>query len=149
EKNKQLAISNRQKAEEDEKQMAISEMQKKLGTNTNTLDIVNLIKSKIQNPMLRPAASHPDATAQQPSKILLVDGGLMNIRMWARIKYKKTIPVVEEALEDDVTDLYLLCRPVNEWEPDTFREAPLIIDRVWIYNQYLDELSKSNRSVEI
>ncbi|HJW29150.1 MAG TPA: RsmE family RNA methyltransferase, partial [Saprospiraceae bacterium] len=27
-------------------------------------------KSKIRNPMLRPASSHPDATAQQPSKIL-------------------------------------------------------------------------------
>ncbi|MBK9984261.1 MAG: ATP-binding protein [Saprospiraceae bacterium] len=83
------------------------------------------------------------------SSLVIVDGGMMNMRMWARIKYKTSIPLVEEALENDVTDLYLLCRPLNEWEPDALREAPSIIDRVWIYNQYLEELSKSKINLEI
>jgi len=48
-----------------------------------------------------------------------------------------------------VTDLYLLCRPFKEWAPDPLREAPSLIDRVWIYNQYLEEVIKSNVAVEI
>jgi nicotinamide riboside kinase len=61
--------------------------------------------------------------------------------MWARIKYGKKIPVVEEALKEDVTSLYLLCRPLIPWEPDPLRDAPLLLDRAWIYNHYLKELS--------
>lgn len=84
-----------------------------------------------------------------PWRIIIVDGGMMNLRMWARIKYKKTIPTVEESLNDDVTDLYLLCRPHQKWTPDHLREAPSLIDRSWIYNQYLEELIKSGKSMEI
>src|SRR5688572_24406365 len=54
---------------------------------------------------------------------IIVDSGMMNLRMWARIKYGVTIPVVEDALRNDVTDLYLLCRPHVEWIPDPMREA--------------------------
>ena len=83
------------------------------------------------------------------SKIIFVDGGMMNIRMWARIKYKKKIPGVEDALMNDVTDLYLLCRPQKKWDPDPLREAPDIIERAWIYNQYLEELVSGQKRVEI
>jgi len=114
----------------------------KLKSNASTCQRSTICYSSasIQNPMLRPADAHPGATAQQPSKILIVDGGMMNIRMWARIKYKKAIPVVEEALKDDVTDLYLLCRPHKEWTPDPLREAPGLLERVWIFNQYLEQV---------
>ena len=129
--------------------------------------------------VLRPSSPLPGATAQQPpsaenpvvrressvvsresfdlikskfqipkSKII-IDGGMMNLRMWARIKYGTTIPVVEEALRKDVTDLYLLCRPRTEWVPDPLREAPTILERAWIYNQYLKELSLSPVDAEI
>src|SRR5687767_13246077 len=47
--------------------------------------------------------------------LIIVDSGMMNLRMWARIKYGMVISVVEEALRNDVTDLYLLCRPRTEW----------------------------------
>ncbi len=83
------------------------------------------------------------------SSIVIVDGGMMNLRMWARIKYKKTIPVVEEALKDDMTDLYVLCRPRKGWTPDPLREAPGLLDRVWIYNQYLEELVKEGSLMEL
>ena len=83
------------------------------------------------------------------SSIVILDGGMMNLRMWARIKYKSTIPIVENALKNDVTDLYLLCRPHVQWEADPLREAPSLIDRVWIYNQYLDELTRGEKPVEI
>ena len=78
-------------------------------------------------------------TAEQ--NILIVDSGMLTLRMWARIKYRKQIPFVEEVMKTDHTDLYILCRPRVEWESDPSREAPSVVDRVWIYNQYFKELS--------
>lgn len=75
-------------------------------------------------------------------EIIIVDSGLLSIRMWAKIKYGKTVDVVEEAMSQDLTSLYILKRPVREWVPDVLREAPMLIDRAWIYNQYLGELRR-------
>ncbi|HZV68407.1 MAG TPA: ATP-binding protein [Saprospiraceae bacterium] len=139
--NRQLAKSNWQKAK-GKKQKVIGKEQsatvkkesKGSGPTIDLENVINHIKSSIVN---------------RHSSIVIVDGGMMNMRMWAKIKYGKTIPVVEEALKNDVTDLYLLCRPLKEWTPDPLREAPSIIDRVWIYNQYLEELIRSEKRVEI
>jgi nicotinamide riboside kinase len=76
----------------------------------------------------------------EPRPMVIVDGGMLTLRLWARIKFGISIPIVEEALSSDLTSLYLLCRPVWPWEPDPLREAPSILDRAWIYNQYLKEL---------
>ncbi|MBK9103055.1 MAG: ATP-binding protein [Saprospiraceae bacterium] len=75
--------------------------------------------------------------------VLIVDSGMLSLRMWARIKYGSEIPIVETALKEDITSMYRLCRPLAIWEPDTLREAPLLLDRAWIYNHYLAELSAS------
>ena len=72
--------------------------------------------------------------------IVIIDSGMMGMRMWARIKYNMTIPVVEDALRKDMTSMYILCRPVLSWESDPLREAPKLLDRAWIYNQYLREI---------
>jgi nicotinamide riboside kinase len=77
-------------------------------------------------------------------EVLIVDSGMLTIRMWAKIKYGRTIPFVEEKMSQDSTSLYLLCRPRKEWEQDRLREAPSLVDRVWIYNQYLKELVEKN-----
>jgi nicotinamide riboside kinase len=77
-------------------------------------------------------------------EVIIVDSGMLTIKMWARIKYNKTIPFVEEKMGQDPTSLYLLCRPRLEWESDRLREAPSLVDRVWIYNQYLKELVDHN-----
>lgn len=78
---------------------------------------------------------------EEPRPLVIVDSGMLSLRMWARIKYGITIPVVEEALKEDMTSLYLLTRPFSQWENDPLREAPVLLDRVWIYNHYLKELS--------
>jgi nicotinamide riboside kinase len=77
-----------------------------------------------------------------PRPILIVDSGMLTLRLWARIKYARTIPLVEEAMKMDVTSLYILCRPVLPWEPDPLRESPALLDRAWIYNHYLQEMAK-------
>ncbi|MEO5907490.1 MAG: ATP-binding protein [Saprospiraceae bacterium] len=83
------------------------------------------------------------------SSIVIIDGGMMNLRMWARIKYGISLPAAEESLENDITNLYLLCRPQKEWTPDPLREAPSVLERAWIFNQYLKELSQRQVSFEI
>ena len=83
---------------------------------------------------------HKEDFGDDPRPIVIIDGGMMSLRMWANIKYNMTIPIVEEALREDVTSMYILCRPVLPWEPDPLREAPLLLDRVWIYNLFLEEL---------
>ena len=75
-----------------------------------------------------------------PRPILIADSGMVTLKLWARIKYGKTIPLVEHAMKTDETSLYLLCRAVLPWEPDPLREAPSILERAWIYNQYLQEM---------
>ena len=75
-----------------------------------------------------------------PRPLLIVDGGMLTIRVWAMIKYGIRIPIVEEVLAMDMTSVYILCRPVYSWESDPLREAPSLLNRAWIYNQYLKEL---------
>ncbi len=84
-----------------------------------------------------------------PRQVLIVDSGLLSIKIWSEIKYGSTIPFVESALENDQTDLYVLCRPVYPWSADPLREAPLVLERVWIYNQFLKYLvTRNSRSIE-
>ena len=83
---------------------------------------------------------HREDFGDEPRAVLIVDSGMLGMRMWGKIKYNMTIPVVEEALREDMTSLYMLCRPVLSWESDPLREAPKLLDRAWIYNQYLKEI---------
>ena len=92
---------------------------------------------------------HKSLNKDSNSKIVVVDGGMLTLRMWARIKYDDVIHEVEDALTNDITDLYLLCRPRREWAFDAMREAPSLVDRSWIYNQYLDELARMSVAFEI
>jgi nicotinamide riboside kinase len=82
-------------------------------------------------------------------ELIIIDAGMLTIRMWARIKYQETIPIVEEKMENDPTSLYLICRPRIEWESDPLREAPGLIDRVWIFNQYLKEIVENRWEYKI
>lgn len=132
-----LGIIAARQLEEINKQLAISNWQ--LATGNQQLATGNRQKENEKESLI----------VTRYSSLVIVDGGMMNLRMWARIKYKSKIQIVEDTLKDDVTDLYLLCKPLNEWEADPLREAPSIIDRVWIYNQYLEELSKSKKNLEI
>lgn len=88
------------------------------------VDLIQLIKDKTDN----------------QGEILIVDGGMLNLQMWSQIKYGRVSPFIKDLMEKDLTNLYILCRPGKNWTADPWREAPLVLDRAWIYNQYLREL---------
>lgn len=73
--------------------------------------------------------------------MVIIDSGMLSLRLWARIKYGIDIPFVEEKLKKDETSMYVLMRPLPEWQPDPLREAPSLLERSWIFNQYAAELA--------
>ncbi|MDQ3016868.1 MAG: ATP-binding protein [Bacteroidota bacterium] len=114
---------------------------KAVSTNELMLRLKGLLPVKFQEADSFKLAD--DYKNQNFSDLIILDGGMLNLLMWARIRYRIAIPIITEALAEDMTDLYILCRPLPSWENDPLREAPLLLDRVWIYNQYLHELTKS------
>lgn len=101
--------------------------------------LLNLVYSLVPSQRVLPFSLQPGSQITRP--IIVVDSGMLNLRMWARIRYNWSIPMVEEKLAHDITSLYLLLRPLTHWTPDPLREAPSLLERAWIYNQYLAELA--------
>ena len=60
--------------------------------------------------------------ASKKGDILFCDTDLLTIKIWAQDKYKKEIAFVEEHYQSKKADLYLLCYPDLEWQPDPQRE---------------------------
>lgn len=61
-------------------------------------------------------------TLKTAPKILFCDTDLVTLHIWALDKFDKAIPFVEENLEKEKSDLYLLCKPDLLWQPDPLRE---------------------------
>jgi nicotinamide riboside kinase len=80
------------------------------------------------------------ATIIPGQPLLIVDSGLLSLNVWAKLKYNKSLAIVDEYLKQDETSAYVLCRPTLPWIPDPLREAPGLLERVWIYNHYLSEI---------
>ena len=78
--------------------------------------------------------------------MLLIDGGMLTLQQWASIKYGKSIEIVEDVLQADLTSLYILTRARKEWQPDPLRESPDFLDRVWIFNQYMHALQRRGKA---
>lgn len=61
------------------------------------------------------------ALAANP-KLLFCDTDLVTLHIWSLDKFDQVIPFVEEQLEAQKANLYLLCKPDLAWEPDPLRE---------------------------
>jgi nicotinamide riboside kinase len=83
---------------------------------------------------------------QRADQCLIIDSGMLTLQQWAAIKYGQTMPVVEKSLVGDITSLYLVTRARHDWEPDPLREAPAFLDRVWIYNRYVQALVRGGKN---
>jgi len=113
---------------------AVSSIQATVG---NLQSSVVSRQSSIDNSFL---VFHREDFGEEPRPVIIVDSGMMGMRMWAKLKYNLEVPLVEEALKEDVTSMYILCRPVLPWEADPLREAPTLLARAWIYNHFLKEM---------
>lgn len=73
---------------------------------------------------------------------LIADTELLTIKIWSEVKYKTVSSKIQELLQKQKFDLYLLCKPDLPWEEDPLREHPQFRDELFrMYEFALQELN--------
>jgi NadR type nicotinamide-nucleotide adenylyltransferase len=75
-------------------------------------------------------------------EVLIQDTDLLTIYIWSQFKYGKVDEWVGEQLEEQRSDLYLLCHTDLPWEADPLRENPE--EREELLSLYRSELIRRN-----
>lgn len=125
--------------------LAVSELQASAVSGQGSRDFISELQSVSNELNANQWLWFETKAMAEQRPVLFVDSGLMSIQLWAKLKYGIKINEVEQYMMDDKTSMYILCRPMIEWEPDPLREAPSLLTRAWIYNHYLDTLNKLHR----
>ncbi len=87
--------------------------------------------------------------ASRGSGLLFCDTDLLVLKIWAEVKYKKSLDWIDDALRKDPCELYLLCRPDIPWEEDPLRENPFDRERLFdLYLYYAKDFQLNFRVVE-
>jgi nicotinamide riboside kinase len=74
----------------------------------------------------------------QQEGLAFFDTELIITKVWLQHKYGECPAFIEEALREYPMDMYLLCYPDLEWEPDPVRENPNI--REYLFDWYEREV---------
>ena len=74
--------------------------------------------------------------------ILICDTDLRTIRLWSMVKYGSCHDWIEKQLTEATVDLYLLCRPDLEWQPDPLREVQSPEEWKMLYEAYKTDLER-------
>lgn len=72
--------------------------------------------------------------------LVFYDTEMFVLKIWSEHKYSILSPLIEDLLNKQEVDLYLLCKPDLPWEEDPLRENPN--DRDVLYDLYLDALKE-------
>ena len=84
-----------------------------------------------------------NAVNKKAAPIHVFDTSLLVMKIWLQEKYNKTVTWIEEALQNDANELYVLCQPDIPWQPDPLRENEHDRDRLFaIYEKELKRLGK-------
>jgi len=75
------------------------------------------------------------------SKLIICDTSLEVIKIWSEYKYKTCNPLILNALNNRLPNLYLLMTPDLPWKPDPLRENPL--NRNELFKLYKKEIETS------
>jgi NadR type nicotinamide-nucleotide adenylyltransferase len=70
-------------------------------------------------------------------KVLFCDTDLVTLHIWSLDKFDQTIPFVEEQLQQQKADLYLLCKPDIPWQPDPLREDATRREELYSWNMWV------------
>jgi NadR type nicotinamide-nucleotide adenylyltransferase len=72
--------------------------------------------------------------------ILFMDTDLIVLKIWSDVKYGRCHPWIQQQIESDKYDLYLLTYPDLPWKGDPQREYPAASDRIRLFKLYEQEL---------
>ena len=98
-------------------------------------DVVNIAQQQVQQLQ---NCIHGGITEGYRSNVVFFDTELIITKVWFLHKFGKCPEFVEKALHDYPMDVYLLCYPDMEWEPDPVRENPDI--REYLFDWYEREI---------
>ena len=113
-------------------------MEKRACASTYTYeDVVNIAQQQVQQLQ---NCIHGGITEGYRSNVVFFDTELIITKVWFLHKFGKCPDFVEKALHDYPMDVYLLCYPDMEWEPDPVRENPDI--REYLFEWYEKEIQK-------
>ena len=77
------------------------------------------------------------------NKFVFFDTDLIITKVWFEYCYHQVPDFVQERLEENYFDFYLLCAPDLEWKPDPVREHD--DDRDFFYNWYKREIEQTGK----
>ena len=101
-------------------------------------DVVNIAQQQVQQVQQLQNNIHGGITEGYRSNVVFFDTELIITKVWFLHKFGKCPDFVEKALHDYPMDVYLLCYPDMEWEPDPVRENPDI--REYLFDWYEREI---------
>ena len=96
-------------------------------TENNLQDLINIAKKQIDN---------CKETEREHPSILICDTEMLTSKIWAEDKYGNCPSIIEDLLQKQTYDLYILCKPDFPWVDDPLREDK--DRREYIYKIYTD-----------
>jgi nicotinamide riboside kinase len=72
--------------------------------------------------------------------LIFLDTWMLELEIWARVRFDAVPEIITEISEQYPPDLYLLCKPDLPWEADPLRENPYDRDHLFtLYQRAVDE----------
>ena len=106
----------------------------KQGLEYQYSDVVEIAKGQLQQ---------YKESLDQPYNFYFFDTWLIITKVWFEWVYKKYPDWLESEISNNPIDLYLLCKPDIQWQPDPLRENGGE-DRIRLFNIYKKELLRRN-----
>ena len=101
-------------------------------------DVVHIARTQIEQLKKLHSSSTEGIPKGYRSDIVVFDTELIITKVWFLHKFGHCPEFLEEALHAYPMDVYLLCYPDMEWEPDPVRENPNI--REYLFDWYMKEI---------
>jgi len=79
--------------------------------------------------------------------LAIFDTDLINYKVWAEVVFGHCPTMISDAMTEESSHRYLLCKPDIPWQPDPLRHNPN--DREMLYQRHLSEIQQLNRRYEI
>ena len=79
-----------------------------------------------------------NATARKSEGVIFCDTDFIVMKIWAKVVFGFVPEWIDKQVTKHVYDLYLLCYPDLNWEPDSLRKNSH--NRQYIYNLFVQEL---------
>lgn len=102
---------------------------KEIGTNYLLEDVLSIAKGQLFS---------ETQLLQLANQFLFCDTDMIVAKIWCTEVFNKCPKWIENMLVELPYDLYLLCYPDLEWQPDTLRENPE--NRTYLFGQFVREL---------